>query len=195
MKTVRRQQSVQVVRAGSCWGAPPQAAAATTNSSTRQVSALLRGGHAPTPHHQPAPAHRTKGLLEGRASPDLKARMATVRAVLMRGLAANLAPNSWRQEGHAFFLALFTRSCRVERLWVARQGSVRRFQGRRDRCSLPSFVGGALPSQHGSRASGSSAGMAGSRLHSQPMCAGERRTWKHLRQKLCWQGACLIIII
>jgi hypothetical protein len=49
MKTVRRQQSVQVVRAGSCWGAPPQAAAATVNSSTRQVSALLRGGHTP-PH-------------------------------------------------------------------------------------------------------------------------------------------------
>jgi hypothetical protein len=78
--------------------------------------------------------------------------------VLMRGLAANLAPNSWRQEGHAFFLALFTRSCRVERLWVARQGSVRRFQGRRDRCSLPSFVGGALLSQHGSWASGCSVG-------------------------------------
>lgn len=36
---------------------------------------------------------RTKALLAAGASPALKARMATVSAVLMRGLAANLAPN------------------------------------------------------------------------------------------------------
>ena len=55
--------------------------------------------------------------------PDLTARMAEIKAVLTRGLAANLALNSWRQLGHAFLLALATKS------------------------------------------------------------------WKHLRQKLCWQGA------
>lgn len=70
-----------------------------------------------------AAAHRTKALFEGRGSPALKARMATVRAVLIRGFCANLEPNSWRHEGHALFLDLFTRSCRQhERVTDAPRG-------------------------------------------------------------------------
>ena len=66
---------------------------------------------------------RTKDFAEDGLWPDLTARMAEMSAVFTRGLAVNFELNSCRQLGHAFFLALVTRSWKHFRQKLCWQGA------------------------------------------------------------------------
>ncbi len=58
-------------------------------------------------------------LLVGRCTPSLAMRMAPARAVLMRGLAANLAGKGWRHVGQVFLplLAHLVKQPRQKLCW------------------------------------------------------------------------------